>query len=179
MKGITMEIIELDGIEHIPVASRLKPQTIENLKQLAEGLLKVEPMSFGMATFTTIEGHVSGIDRPKSIKNECGTCACAAGHAYSMGIGDLNKRTWIKYAFDNFTDGSQLIFEWIFGGQWSHVDDTPVGAAKRILYMLKLGIPNDTHLETPDLGISADCGDLPDDFFMFDAYERFEVEDLR
>lgn len=104
--------------------------------------------------------------------NHCGTAACAVGHGPSLGrikdkafaifkpiegmfektYTDFTGETYKAQEYEGWTDycervfgieGGDEEFEWCFGGSWSDIDNTPKGAAKRIAYMLKHGIPGD------------------------------------
>jgi len=76
----------------------------------------------------------------------CGTAGCAVGHAPLAGIPpklgedwtDYCDRTLVRWLAD-FTDE----WQWCFGSEWASVDNTPQGAGKRIMYMLKHGVPVD------------------------------------
>ena len=81
---------------------------------------------------------------------KCGTNACAVGHGPSAGIpvprdlikkeysytrGDCWEIDWSTYS-DLFTDRVAGLFEWMFGSDWSAVDNHHYGAAARIKYIL-------------------------------------------
>lgn len=86
---------------------------------------------------------------------DCGTVACALGHApyvlghsvnitgtsVRVGSGRLN---WEMYSYSVFgiRHGSDE-WDWCFHGFWVRSDNTPRGAAARIYYMLEHGVPND------------------------------------
>lgn len=88
--------------------------------------------------------------------NKCGTVACALGHGPAAGIlvprsmvlKELYSRrvNWAKYG-DLFTGdyyasaGASRLFRWLFGGEWSEVDNHHYGAAARIRYVLAHGAP--------------------------------------
>jgi hypothetical protein len=94
----------------------------------------------------------------------CGAVACAVGHGHAAGIPLSPKDTmlndlgesfiyWDGYAYRNFTKKREDIYEWCFDGEWSGVDNTHQGAAKRIRYALEEGIPVDYQLIL--------CGEIP------------------
>jgi hypothetical protein len=80
-------------------------------------------------------------------QHTCGTAACAIGHAPNIsGFEPREGETWHAYTVRLFgldtleiADGQ---FDWMFGSQWSDVDNTPQGAAKRIRYFLAKGVPD-------------------------------------
>lgn len=107
-----------------------------NLRKLADFLkaLPVDYDSFDMATF----------HRPKWGDSECGTVACALGHGPMAGIGEVLWFDWDLYAWDHFGIDRGMAWIWLFGLQWTSVDNTPHGAAARIEWFLKFGgIPED------------------------------------
>ena len=73
---------------------------------------------------------------------ECGTVACAIGHGPAAGIALLEQEGWWEYAERALTTGFQET-HWCFAYFWARVDNTPEGAAKRILWLLEYGVPKD------------------------------------
>lgn len=86
----------------------------------------------------------------------CGTAGCAIGHGPAAGIlfavEDLEVNQywasgyevdWNKYCDRYFVPSNSPAFEWMFGGGWYNWDNTPHGAAARIRYFLKNGVPAD------------------------------------
>lgn len=74
---------------------------------------------------------------------DCGTVACAAGHAPSAGIVPSSPgMSWEGY-IDEYFELSDDEYYWCFGCEWSDVDNTHQGAAKRIRWMLANGVPDD------------------------------------
>ena len=150
-------------------------QQRENLKTLAEGLLTLpkDYTHFDMDAFYV--GDSEPVLRPNKVYNEsmpCGTVACAAGHGPMFGIQPTQEQidmlvknsiplSWRVYEALCFTGddiefserfsesvwarGDIDLFDWCFGSTWTVCDNTPHGAAKRILYALKEGIPEDYH----------------------------------
>lgn len=72
---------------------------------------------------------------------ECGTVACAAGHGPSLGIEARPRERWISYAERVFGVATDQDYYWISAGFWARTDNTPRGAAARIRYALRHGIP--------------------------------------
>lgn len=85
----------------------------------------------------------------------CGAIACAVGHGPSAGLyvpetcfTISGRIDWLEYADHMFIKGyareygltQRRAFEWMFGGGWSYIDNTPHGAAKRIRWLLANGL---------------------------------------
>ena len=107
-----------------------------NLIKLSAYLKTVED-DFDMKHFNQYNQH--------ACKNACGTSACAVGHGPSAGIEPLKDESWIKYSkrvFIEFTgnEPAELAWEWCFSDEWSEVDNTASGAARRIDYLLEHGL---------------------------------------
>jgi len=79
-------------------------------------------------------------------RTNCGTCGCALGHGPYAGIPKRSGETWHQYAHRAFVlldeHGTWDCWNWCFSPLWSGNDNTAKGAAKRILWMLKHGIPH-------------------------------------
>lgn len=82
----------------------------------------------------------------------CGSAACAVGHGPSLYEVDKvfkvkRHEGWSEYTarvfgIDDCDDGEgERAFNWLFDGEWGDVDNTPKGAAKRIRWYLKKGVP--------------------------------------
>ena len=120
-----------------------------NLRILAEGLLNLpeDYSQFEMNTF--LDYDKESIDDgllPIFATNDslsCGTVACACGHGPSLGIPALPSEDWEDYSYRVFgLNELSYQFEWCFSGVWENHDNTPHGAAYRILYMLDQGVPD-------------------------------------
>lgn len=134
-------------MKHLPV--KLTRNRRANFEKLARYLLKTYPRnseypSFRMESFYTTIGSLWLTD------SECNTAACALGHGPAAGIGRMSMKP--SHLFDNFrwhaysdrhfiNSAVEHAWRWCFSSDWEGVDDTPRGAAKRILYMLKYGVP--------------------------------------
>jgi len=68
----------------------------------------------------------------------CGTAACAAGHGPHAGIEKDSLEYWREYIQRAFCLRSNS-WSWCFDAEWADIDNTPEGAAKRILYLLFSG----------------------------------------
>ena len=117
----------------------MNKQQEKNLRKLADGLLNlpVNYKHFDMLSYFRLEsGTVGPACAGGKELLECGTVACAAGHGPSFGIEVERGEIWIGYIQRVFRSGS---YEWCFSDQWAKEDNTPQGAALRILYMLDCG----------------------------------------
>jgi hypothetical protein len=111
--------------------------------------MTVDPEAFDMAEYYQFGKGIwpltSLLRDSLLIRYECGTIACAVGHGPGAGImPTLADETWPNYAervFGAFSDPAEdiLVHAWCFDGIWSEHDNTPEGAAKRIIYMLDHG----------------------------------------
>jgi len=157
------------------------PVKVSNLKTLASYLatLPADYEQFDMANFAEGPYVNMGVDEdgdiipgrqclyPAQSTEVCGAVCCALGHGPAAGIPALKADTtygyesWQKYQTRVFnlyrqneddTDTDEWV--WCFGPGWTRVDNTPLGAAKRISYMLEHGTPansNDQSLGTRPL----------------------------
>ncbi len=117
-----------------------------NLAKLANYLDSVEPPKFDMRWFNNGTFNKGCTGSP----NVCGTVSCAVGHGPAAGIEPCPDDTWASYAKREFVgyDGDDNeayidnpVFDFLFDSDWEDVDNTPAGAAARIRYFLKNGIP--------------------------------------
>jgi hypothetical protein len=70
---------------------------------------------------------------------QCGTVSCAAGHGPQIGIEALPGEEWTDYigrAFGAHSHNDDGIWDWCFSSSWADADNTPLGAAQRIVHML-------------------------------------------
>lgn len=105
----------------------------ENLKKLADYLLGGKlKAAFNMEYYAEHNGS----------STECGSLGCAIGHGPYTGLYKLLAESWEGYAgrvFNIYSSSPE--WEWCFSYYWMYVDNTPEGAAKRILYLLEHGLP--------------------------------------
>lgn len=109
-------------------------QQFNNLFKLAHYLLKGKlKAEFDMGRYSDIS-HRCGATL-------CGTVGCAIGHGPYAGIKNPECLNWDEYSLKSFglaqyhEGAGHSLFSW----RWMDVDNTPNGAAKRILYLLKYG----------------------------------------
>ena len=108
-----------------------------NLKALADYLdTGITEYEFGMADFWT--------------ENDCGTVACAVGHApFVLGLEKPSGHySWLHFGEEHLVDskncmGTAKIGGWMFSGGWENTDNTARGAAARIYWYLEHGVPDD------------------------------------
>ena len=77
---------------------------------------------------------------------ECGTIMCALGYAAIVFPHIAKKHdTWWRFCTDVFGFGELRSEEWdfLFSMNWTDRDNTTSGAADRITYFLKHGVPDD------------------------------------
>lgn len=112
----------------------------ENLLKLATYLLSGElKATFSMHRYTE---HI--LVKNQHEATECGTVGCAAGHGPYAGIIKYSSESWNDYVERVFGVGSwdTEYWAWLFSAGWVYTDNTPEGAAKRILYLIRHGLPD-------------------------------------
>ena len=126
-----------------------------NLRKLANYLLRngreiYKRGEFDMDTYTarrtaTAEGEIDYLYvKPAAsveIRNTtCGTVGCAAGYAPMAGVlPSRDEMTWHTFVREQLAP-SRDVFGWCFSADWTPIDNTPYGAALRILKMLNFPI---------------------------------------
>lgn len=116
-----------------------------NLRKLAQGLRGPLRAEFNMDHFAVINNIrtycIGHLDEPL---NHCGTSGCAMGHGFYLVEPLLPNENTEKYTRRvygiNDEEHSCTIWSWCFSGRWKEVDNTPVGAAERIEYILDHGV---------------------------------------
>jgi len=104
----------------------------KNLLKLAnylEGDIKVE---FNMGIYS---------DNDWTPSSNCGSIGCAIGHSPYAGIKKQILERWVKYS-DRVFELPINEWKWCFHNSWIMADNTPIGAAKRIKWLLKYGLPD-------------------------------------
>jgi hypothetical protein len=125
-----------------------------NLRKLADYLLKLPEnyKGFDMGTFLCVseedyyelEELVQDYGLYNKAFYECGTVGCAIGHGPLAGI-PMNEvesvGLWAGYSYRTLVQVGKK-WDWCFSADWAQVDNTPQGAAKRILWLLDKGLPD-------------------------------------
>lgn len=97
------------------------------------------------------------LDFIKAGEHDCGTAACAIGHAPAAGIKPRRYESWHSYSHRTLAEPFSAEWHWAFGPEWAAVDNTAIGAAKRIYWMLEHGVPENA--EDQAWGTSPICYD--------------------
>lgn len=121
---------------------------IINLLKLADYLDTVHS-GFDMEDYCIVKGHGPRSVGPQNIP-ECGTVACAIGHGPKAGIPVPDDcESWHDYSESAFgLEHFGVEWAWCFSGDWVHVDNTPLGAAKRIRLLVNGGgIPENARMQ--------------------------------
>lgn len=114
---------------------------VENLKKLALFLWDLPEedarLRFEMGDFN--DRHSGPLELVKD-EHMCETASCAIGWGPSAGIlpTDADKH-WISYSNNHFVQSSTMEWYWMFSSEWKDHDNSPRGAAKRILWLLEKG----------------------------------------
>lgn len=137
---------------------------IKNLIDLADALRREPPPKFDMGQYGSIQdyvlvSHETGLKTlpdeeltPKQMSRigkegpdfgtACGAVACALGTGAYWGIG-LPKSSkiedWAEYGEKVYGVDDMRAFYFLFAGNWSGIDNTPEGAAARILMIVAEG----------------------------------------
>lgn len=153
--------------DHREVAT--SPEETERLLNLADILFyrvaELPPQRFDMGHFiTAIPGDSSdkmavSKMRASSFKCDCAACAAGWGAVFHRELGfdlplyqDSQTIDWSEIEEIFTEDGS--LQSWIFQGNWGGVvDDTAKGAARRIWYALRNGIPNNYRISSYVVGL--------------------------
>jgi hypothetical protein len=133
---------------------------IRNLLDMVDALRSAPPPAFDMSSYAFIPDyrHITGIPayvhenvewvgnvqkpavvtRLKGEENICGTSCCALGTAAWHGIGKMTRSmTWEQYSEKNYgLNFEGELWDFVFSGNWYEIDNTPEGAAARILKLV-------------------------------------------
>lgn len=138
----------------------LSAQQLTNLMRLARGLLALPEYApqFSMRTFRSEPGEtqttlISSTPAAPYATAEppCGTVACAVGYAPAILNVPMPEFTeyawkmnqgWMEFSYRTLGSLPSGLWEWCFDGSWRGIDNTPHGAAARIVHMI---------LRAPDL----------------------------
>ena len=128
-----------------------------NLLKLADNLERVELKNFDMTFFRSFWSEEYGIREAAYVDaGNCGTAGCVIGCSflmkgfepiasdYTSPITESRYLDYDKYCerlfgIDSIKNKGE--WDWCFCGEWARIDNTPKGAAKRIRYMIKEGVP--------------------------------------
>ena len=115
----------------------------ENLQKMADYIRTVPQKKFDMEIYR-VGSHKTA---------ECGSIGCVIGHCTVLDSEPLPMGAWrsdgegIDFATwsEKFTGLSTTSdeWDWCFSSGWSHFDNTPEGAAKRIEWLINKGLPKD------------------------------------
>lgn len=119
----------------------------ENLKKLAEYLPTVSQPRFSMRAYAR-DYHG---DHLEPIAAECKTVGCALGYGPEAGLPPQGNEEWGDYCnrvFGLISHSAE--WGWCFDQEWARVDNTPAGAAKRIMHLVEHGLPENHQLQRWD-----------------------------
>lgn len=138
----------------------LSAQQLNNLMRLARGLLALPEYApqFSMRAFRSEPGepHLTltswtSTGPYATAEPPCGTVACAVGYApailnvpmpeFEESAWKMNQG-WMEFSYRTLGSLPSGLWEWCFDGSWRGIDNTPHGAAARIVHMI---------LRAPDL----------------------------
>lgn len=115
-----------------------------NLMKLAAYLLKGNPTANADFTMRVFYDD----DTASENSPTCGSAGCAVGHGPFAGIPKHYYEDWVDYSARVFGWASPHsvhidddVFDWCFSYDWADTDNTPKGAGKRILHLLRHGLP--------------------------------------
>jgi hypothetical protein len=114
-----------------------------NLKKLAIYLSTKRPSQrFNMTVYSRYRKSGGPINDPRKQKSvpECNTICCALGNGIRAGVSAGRCDDWHEYSYKFVNNEDQ--YDWLFNYNWVYYDNTPKGAAYRIGYFLKCGIPS-------------------------------------
>jgi hypothetical protein len=106
-----------------------------NLRKGAEGLMNLPPdRPFDMKAYRGDNGSPGDV-------HDCGTAGCAMGYFPTWIPAISGEICWYQYEV-RVTGLALDPWLWCFDLDWSLIDNTPQGAARRILYLLDNGLPD-------------------------------------
>ena len=133
----------------------------ENLLKLAEGIEGIDQEFFNMRDFRSHGCHYT----PLRSVSDCGTVGCAMGWApfiegleiKSEDLIDNHDTKETELGFGKY--GNRIlgipcgspIWEWLFSGDWSKIDNTPTGVSLRIQEFLLNGLPDNVAEQMSDV----------------------------
>ena len=116
----------------------------ENLQRMADYIRTIPQAMFSMRSYRFAD----------ETTKECGSIGCVIGHCTILDTNPLPRCLdgtidFCEWA-DSFTCVTNDEWLWCFAGFWAGIDNTPTGAADRIEWLLKNGLPDD--LEEQSMG---------------------------
>lgn len=114
----------------------------KNLQKMADYIKTIELKDFSMINYRL------GSMESKYI--HCNSVGCIIGHCTTLDEKNI-KENYILNNLICFREWSRDFtglkvhsdrWEWCFGSKWTYVDDTPLGASKRIEYLINHGLPS-------------------------------------
>ena len=146
-------------------------------------VFQLDPIDDEQATFLGDIDELyqpSDITAPGAVLTRCGTVACAVGHSLALGLDFDRIHQWLdrheethrdrpitwRNLVDYLTDYEDDLALWLFSGTWSTIDNTPRGAAVRIMVALEHGIPSgmlfsNKYYEIIEENLTDDANDHP------------------
>ena len=132
------DLSELKRVIEIDDEQRANLETLAaHLEQYAEE--RNQDVKFSMDTyFEEVDGtaEFEPVDAWEYRDSICDTVCCALGHGILAGIEpDVGAtESWLVYS-KQF--GGDDLYNWVFSCAWADADNTPIGAAKRIRWVLE------------------------------------------
>lgn len=117
----------------------------ENLQKAADYIRTIPQEKFNMEFVRYAE---------EDFEHECKTVGCVLGHCPILfpwdkipkhDCGAINYRDFVDDFFGIDLSANDDIFCWCFGGPWHVKDNSPLGAALRIEWLLQKGLPKNWH----------------------------------
>lgn len=126
----------------------------ENLLRMVEFLKTIPEEKFEMSCYRLSE--TTGMANENAVSTECNTAGCALGWCTVLDPKGVEKhRVYNSELFAEgeieFADWSEDFtglnmhsteWHWCFGVTWAKYDNTPLGAAERIMFLLTYGVPD-------------------------------------
>lgn len=126
------------------VAVDISPEIRSNMERLAAYLEQQDGLK---AEFDMSDYWVSDEEQNDSVcqggdyRTDCGTIGCAVGHGPYAGVVKRECESWGSYHRRCFPPLTSAVGCFCFAASWHAVDNTALGAAKRIRTILDRGLP--------------------------------------
>ena len=108
----------------------------ENLQKMADYIKTIPQNMFDMNTYRDGQTHLP----------ECDSVGCILGHCTILDD-KIDNKGYINFSQwgEKFTgiDENDSEWDWCFHSLWASSDNTPLGASKRIEWLIKHGLPYD------------------------------------